>query len=117
MTKDFTSICHTAGKLGSPLVPGGVMRVLAPRDRAFATQGHIFVLWMTVATLLLTAVAILFIRNQVRAIERLASAAEAFGKGVDEPAFKPHGAREVRQAARAFLAMRARIQRHTCARR
>ncbi|MCR5873232.1 ATP-binding protein [Phenylobacterium sp. J426] len=93
-------------------VPGGVMRVLAPRDRAFATQGHIFVLWMTVATVLLTALAILFIRNQVRAIERLANAAEAFGRGVDHPSFKPQGAKEVRRAARAFLDMRARIQRH-----
>ena len=93
-------------------VPGGVMRVLAPRDRAFATQGHIFVLWMTVATVLLTAIAILFIRNQVRAIERLANAAESFGRGLDEPAFKPHGAREVRRAARAFIDMRARIERY-----
>jgi two-component system osmolarity sensor histidine kinase EnvZ len=93
-------------------VPGGVMRVLAPRDRAFATQGHIFVLWMTVATVLLTAIAILFIRNQVRAIERLANAAEAFGRGGEVAAFKPHGAREVRRAAAAFLDMRSRIQRH-----
>jgi len=93
-------------------VPGGVMRVLAPRERAFATQGHIFVLWMTVATVLLTAIAILFIRNQVRAIERLANAAEAFGRGADVPAFKPHGAKEVRRAAQAFIAMRGRIQRH-----
>ncbi|MBP8247902.1 MAG: two-component sensor histidine kinase [Phenylobacterium sp.] len=92
--------------------PQGVMRVLAPRDRAIATQGHIFVLWMTVATLLLTAISILFIRNQVRAIERLASAADDFGRGMDAPAFKPSGAREVRQAAQAFLAMKARIQRH-----
>jgi two-component system osmolarity sensor histidine kinase EnvZ len=67
-------------------VEGGVMRVLAPRERAFATQGHIFVLWMTLATVLLTTVAILFIRNQVRAIERLANAAEAFGRGADTPA-------------------------------
>jgi len=93
-------------------VPQGVVRILAPRDRAFATQGHIFVLWMTLATILLTAVAVLFIRNQVRAIERLASAAEDFGRGIDVPAFKPHGAREVRQAAHAFLAMKLRIQRH-----
>jgi hypothetical protein len=57
-------------------------------------------------------VAILFIRNQVRAIERLAEAAEAFGRGEIQPRFKPHGAREVRQAAPAFLAMRDRIQRH-----
>jgi len=90
----------------------GVIRILAPRDRAFATQGHIFVLWMAMATILLTAIAILFIRNQTRTIERLAAAADAFGKGVDMPAFKPSGAREVRQAAHAFLAMKSRIQRH-----
>lgn len=93
-------------------VADGVLRVLAPRERAFATQGHIFVLWMTVATVLLTAIALLFIRNQVRAIERLANAAEAFGRGTDVPAFKPHGAREVRRAATAFLHMKHRIQRH-----
>jgi len=93
-------------------VDEGVLRIIAPRDRAFATQGHIFILWMAVATFLLTAVAILFIRNQVRAIERLAEAADAFGRGVDEAAFKPHGASEVRKAAQAFLAMKARIQRH-----
>jgi two-component system, OmpR family, osmolarity sensor histidine kinase EnvZ len=92
-------------------VPQGVIRIIAPKDRVFATRGHIFILWLTVATLVLTTVAILFIRNQVRAIERLAEAADGFGRGVDIP-FRPHGAREVRQAARAFLAMRARIQRH-----
>ena len=92
-------------------VPQGVMRIIAPKDRVFATKGHIFILWLTVATFLLTTVSILFIRNQVRAIERLAEAADAFGRGVDLP-FRPHGAREVRQAARAFLAMKSRIQRH-----
>jgi two-component system osmolarity sensor histidine kinase EnvZ len=91
--------------------PKGVLRIIAPRDRAFATRGHIFILWLAGATVLLTTVAILFIRNQVRAIERLAVAAEAFGKG-ETPDFKPHGAKEVRQAAYAFLDMRDRIQRH-----
>ncbi|HZC16411.1 MAG TPA: ATP-binding protein [Caulobacteraceae bacterium] len=89
----------------------GVLRVIAPRDRAFATQGHIFILWMAMATVLLTAVSLLFIRNQVRAIERLADAADAFGRGGDVP-FKPHGAREVRKAAHAFIAMKERIQRY-----
>jgi two-component system osmolarity sensor histidine kinase EnvZ len=93
-------------------VKEGVLRIIAPRDRAVATRGHIFILWMTVATVLLTGIAILFIRNQVRAIERLAEAAEAFGKGDDQGVFKPYGAREVRQAAQAFLAMKSRIQRH-----
>lgn len=93
-------------------VTEGVIRIIAPRDRAFATRGHIFVLWLGGATLLLTTVAILFIRNQVRSIERLADAAEAFGKGLEAPNFKPAGALEVRRAAQAFLDMRARIARH-----
>ncbi|MDB5421557.1 MAG: integral rane sensor signal transduction histidine kinase [Brevundimonas sp.] len=92
--------------------PTGVLRVIAPRERAVATQAHIFVLWLMIATILLMSVAILFIRNQVRAIERLAEAAEAFGRGEVQPRFKPHGATEVRKAATAFLAMRDRIQRH-----
>ncbi|MGH7024286.1 MAG: ATP-binding protein [Caulobacteraceae bacterium] len=92
-------------------VAQGVLRIIAPKDRVFATKGDIFILWVTVATFLLTSISLLFIRNQVRAIERLAEAADAFGRGVDLP-FRPHGAREVRQAARAFLAMKSRIQRH-----
>ena len=92
--------------------PQGVLRIIAPRERAVATQAHIFVLWLAVATVLLMGVAILFIRNQVRAIERLADAAEAFGRGETVPRFKPHGAREVRAAAVAFMAMRDRIQRY-----
>jgi len=90
----------------------GVMRVIAPRDRATARLGYQFVVWVTGLTLLLTGVALIFIRNQVRAIERLAEAAEAFGRGVDAAQFKPHGAAEVRKAAYAFIAMKERIQRH-----
>ena len=92
--------------------PRGTLRIIAPKERAFAARGHVFVLWLAGATVLLTAVAVLFIRNQVRAIERLAEAADAFGRGAEAPKFKPYGAREVRQAAAAFLEMKARIQRH-----
>ncbi|MDQ8027826.1 MAG: ATP-binding protein [Brevundimonas sp.] len=92
--------------------PQGVLRIIAPRERAVATQAHIFVLWLLIATVLLMGVAILFIRNQVRAIERLAEAAEAFGRGEPRERYKPSGAREVRAAARAFMDMRDRIQRH-----
>jgi two-component system, OmpR family, osmolarity sensor histidine kinase EnvZ len=93
-------------------VGDGALAFIAPRDRAFATQGHIFILYLFGATLILTAVAVLFIRNQVRAIERLAEAATLFGKGGDISSFKPHGAREVREAAAAFLDMKRNIQRH-----
>jgi two-component system, OmpR family, osmolarity sensor histidine kinase EnvZ len=91
--------------------PQGVLRIIAPRDRAFATQASSFIFDLALATAALTALSVLFIRNQVRAIERLAAAAEAFGKGSDVP-FKPYGAKEVRQAGQAFLAMKNRIQRY-----
>ena len=90
---------------------GGVVRVIAPRDRAFAASGQVFVLWLSLATLLLGAVAVAFIRNQVKSIERLSAAAEAFGRGDESVQLKPHGAREVRAAAHAFLDMRERIVR------
>ncbi len=89
----------------------GVLRIIAPKDRTFASTGYIFFFWIVGATALLTTVAMLFIRNQVRAIERLAQAAEKFGRGEDDPNFKPYGASEVRAAAEAFLKMKARIQR------
>ena len=93
-------------------VHGGALRIIAPRDRVYAARGPAFVTELIIATLVLTGVAVIFIRNQVRSIERLAAAAEAFGKGEDAPRFHPHGAREVREAGHAFLDMRARIARH-----
>lgn len=92
-------------------LPDGVVRVLPLRSRVYATNTHIFIVWMVGASLLLIAIAILFLRNQIRPIERLALAAESFGKGRDVTAFKPSGAQEVRRAAAAFLDMRERIKR------
>jgi two-component system osmolarity sensor histidine kinase EnvZ len=92
-------------------VDGGVLRFIAVRDRVFATTGHIFVLWLFGASALLTAVAVIFIRNQVKPIRQLAEAAEAFGRGQDADNFKPAGATEVRQAAHAFMDMRASLKR------
>lgn len=92
-------------------VPGGVLRFLVFRDRVFASTGVIFFLWVIGATVLLATVSVLFIRNQVRPMERLADAAERFGRG-ESVALRPAGSAEVRRAASAFLHMRARIQRH-----
>jgi two-component system osmolarity sensor histidine kinase EnvZ len=83
-----------------------------PRDRVTVSSPDIFIVWMVGSALILTAVAVLFLRNQVRPIERLARASEAFGKGRSVPDFKPYGATEVRRAAQAFLTMRERIERH-----
>jgi len=93
-------------------VHDGVLKMLVPRERATVSAPDIFIVWMVGSSLILLAVAILFLRNQVRPIERLALAAEAYGKGRAVPDFKPYGASEVRRAARAFLTMRERIERH-----
>jgi two-component system osmolarity sensor histidine kinase EnvZ len=61
--------------------------------------------------LLLLGIATIFMRNQVRSVRKLASAADGFGKGRDIPDIKPEGAVEVRQAAIAFNLMRERLKR------
>lgn len=88
-----------------------VLRVIAPRNAAYASNSGIFLMWMVGTSLVLLTVAILFLRNQIRPILRLADAAEAFGKGRDMPNFRPRGAREVRRAAVAFIEMRLRLER------
>ena len=89
----------------------GVLRVLAPRDRLFSSTTYIFIMWMVGSSIVLFVVALLFMRNQVKSIRRLAQAADSFGKGRDVADFKPEGATEVRQAAGAFIQMRNRIKR------
>jgi two-component system osmolarity sensor histidine kinase EnvZ len=90
-----------------------VMHILARRSQTYASNSHIFIVWMLGTSLVLLTVAILFLRNQIKPILRLAAAADSFGKGRPPPVdFKPRGAREVRQAAHAFIEMRDRIERH-----
>ena len=92
--------------------PEQVLRVYARRSQAYASNSHIFLLWMVGASLFLIAISILFLRNQIRPIQQLANAAELYGKGRDLPMnFQIRGAREVRQAGLAFLEMRERIDR------
>ncbi|HEV7873207.1 MAG TPA: ATP-binding protein [Enterovirga sp.] len=88
----------------------GVLRVMARRSQAYASNSHIFLVWMIGTSLILLTVAILFLRNQIRPIQKLAAAAEDFGKG-REAEFRPRGAREVRQAGHAFIEMKRRIER------
>jgi two-component system osmolarity sensor histidine kinase EnvZ len=88
-----------------------VMRVFAQRSAAYASNSEIFLFWMVGTSSILLIVAVLFLRNQIRPILRLADAAESFGKGREAPNFRPRGAREVRRAANAFLEMKSRIER------
>ena len=92
-------------------LPRAVLSVNVPRDRLYSSTTYIFVMWMVGSSLVLLAVATIFLRNQVKSLRRLAAAAEGFGKGRPVPFFKIEGAVEVRQAAIAFMKMRDRIQR------
>jgi two-component system osmolarity sensor histidine kinase EnvZ len=89
-----------------------VLRVFARRSQAYASNTHIFLLWMVGTSLVLLTIAIPFLRNQIRPIQMLAEAAESFGKGRPMPPdFRPRGAEEVRRAGVAFVQMRERIER------
>ncbi|MGE0240384.1 MAG: ATP-binding protein [Parvibaculaceae bacterium] len=91
---------------------GTIFRFLADDDRAYAANTNQLLFWMFVSSLILLAVAVMFLRKQIKPIIDLAHAARGFGLGHDVSHFSPRGAAEVRQAAQAFLNMKERIERH-----
>ena len=92
-------------------LPDGVLLVETPRKRLYTSMIYVYFLWLGGSSILLFSIAALFMRNQVRAIRRLAEAAENFGLGRDTGAIRPEGAVEVRKAATAFNRMQERIRR------
>jgi two-component system, OmpR family, osmolarity sensor histidine kinase EnvZ len=93
------------------LPDSNIMRVFARRADVYDPNSWIFLVWMVATSLVVLAIAIAFLRNQIKPIVRLADAAEAFGKGREAQNFRPRGAREVRRAAAAFLEMKGRVER------
>lgn len=89
----------------------GLVTFVAIERRLSSSTTYIFILWLLGSSFILFAIAIVFMRNQIRPIRKLAVAAERFGKGEDMLSFKPQGALEVRRAAVAFIDMRDRIRR------
>ena len=108
-TMDWTSDPHSV--LIRAQLPNGVVDIQAPRKRLYTGTLYLFVLWIVGTASLVFGIAALFMRNQVRAIRRLAGAAEAFGIGRDIGPIRPEGATEVRQAATAFNRMQERVRR------
>ncbi|WP_118137912.1 ATP-binding protein [Oceanicella sp. SM1341] len=88
----------------------GILEAEVPRRRMVASNPHLLLVWMLVTSAVLSAIAVLFLRNQVKPIRQLAHASEEFGKG-RTVRFRPAGAEEIRRAGAAFLSMRARIER------
>ncbi|WP_022694752.1 ATP-binding protein [Ponticaulis koreensis] len=89
-----------------------MLRFFVDQKRAFATTGHNFIAWVAIFSVLLVIITIGFLRNQVKSVLRLATAAEAWGRGEDMADLKPSGATEVRQASLAIRQMRDRIVAH-----
>ena len=91
--------------------PDGVLRVVSSRKRIFSSTSWLVILWTVSTSVLFFAIALVFVRGQVRPIRHLAKAARQLGMGRTTTDFKVEGAREVRLAGRAFQAMRQRILR------
>lgn len=91
--------------------PQGLYSFEVPSRRIYTPTTEVFIGWMIGSSILLSVIALIFMRNQVRPVRRLAEAAEAIGKGQKVPWFKQEGAVEVRQAAAALMIMRDRIRR------
>ncbi|NHF74967.1 ATP-binding protein [Paracoccus xiamenensis] len=80
------------------------------RSRVSASNPHQLLVLLGFTAALMTVVAGIFLRNQLRPIRRLALAAEDYGRGRVTP-YRPGGAIEIRSAGTAFLDMRNRLER------
>ena len=88
----------------------GILEFHANKKRIYSSTTYIFILWMISASIILFIVALLFLRNQIKPIRKLAIAVDRFGKGKNIGNFKPSGAREVRRVSNAFKIMKERIE-------
>jgi len=89
-----------------------IIEIIFPKEKIAPSSVRIFILWITVPSLLLISIAIIFLKNQTRPIVNLAKAAESFGRGEFIKGIRPSGASEIRKAAYEFDRMAKRIDRH-----
>ena len=91
---------------------GLIFRILTDESRAYAINTGPLLILMMLSSLILLAIAVVFLRKQITPIVELAKAAKGFGMGREVADFRPRGAAEVRQAGLAFVDMQQRITRH-----
>ena len=89
-----------------------ILQFIVEKSRIRNSSARIFILWITIPSLILLFISILFLRNQIRPFTILAESAEKFGKGQYIQEIKPSGAIEVRKAIIEFEKMKRRILRH-----
>tara|TARA_Y100001970_G_scaffold193294_1_gene234923 strand:- start:1400 stop:2719 length:1320 start_codon:yes stop_codon:yes gene_type:complete len=89
-----------------------VIQIFFPKSKIAPSSVRIFVLWITLPSIILILIAILFLRNQTRPIVKLSKAAERFGRGERVDDLRPSGASEIRKATLEFDRMMKRINKH-----
>jgi two-component system osmolarity sensor histidine kinase EnvZ len=89
-----------------------IIQIFFPKNKIAPSSVRIFVLWLTLPSVLLILIALIFLKNQTRPIVNLAKAAERFGKGESIDNLRPSGASEIRKATFEFDRMIKRINRH-----
>ena len=89
-----------------------IIQLFFPKEKISNSSVRLFLLWITVPSILLIFIAIIFLKNQTKPIVNLAKAAEKFGKGDYVNEFRPSGASEIRKASYEFDRMVKRINRH-----
>lgn len=84
-------------------------QIILDRKRALIINSHFFIIWVILFSLIMVVLALVFLNQQLRSILRLSEAARAYGRGRDLEGFRPSGATEVRDAARAIIQMKERL--------
>jgi two-component system osmolarity sensor histidine kinase EnvZ len=95
-------------------VPRGekIMTFATSLRRVYSTSTEVFIIWLIGSVLIVGALITPFIILHTRSIHRIARAANKFGRGLDDPKFKPSGAREIRDASTALIQMKERLNRY-----
>ena len=89
-----------------------VLQFFFPKEKIATSSVRLFILWITLPSILLITIAIIFLKNQTKPIVNLSKAAERFGKGEYINEFHASGASEIRKASYEFDRMVKRINRH-----
>ena len=106
-TTNYTDIVEVKIKVDNKII-----QFFFPKEKIATSSVRLFILWITLPSILLILIALLFLKNQTRPIINLAKAAERFGKGDYINEFRPSGALEIRKAGYEFDKMAKRINRH-----
>ena len=78
----------------------GVLRIYASRKRIFSSTSWTFIGWTVGSSIILFAMALWFLRGQVRPIHRLANAARQLGLGAPPPIIASRSGKFASQDAR-----------------